>query len=73
MDDVEKGSGGQTILHTRGFIKDEIIIIQDTLKCNFYLIISIQEKINIIINKKQVKYLKEIIQLYMHKSMSYKV
>lgn len=77
MDDGGKGSGGQTILHTRGFTKNEVIILQDTLKCNFCLITSIQEKTKnqwiIIINKKQVKLLNEIIQPYMHKSMSYKM
>lgn len=58
MDDGGKGTQGQIIFHTRGFTKGEVILLQDTLKCNFNLVTNINEKTKnqwvIIINKKQV-------------------
>jgi hypothetical protein len=67
----------QTILYTRSFSKDEVIILQDVLRTNFKLKSRIEEKVNnqwvIYIPVKQEYSLKDIVKPYMHESMLYKI
>lgn len=77
MDDGSKSSWDQTILHTRSFSKQEVIFLQDVLKKNFGLRTRIEEKklnqwIIFIPIKQEVK-LQEIVGLYIHESMQYKI
>lgn len=44
MDDGGKSSHGQTILHTRSFLKKEVIYLQEVLKNNFDLVTRLEEK-----------------------------
>lgn len=77
MDDGGKSIYNQTILHTRSFSKDEVIILQDVLRTNFKLKSRIEEKVNnqwvIYIPVKQEYSLKDIVKPYMHESMLYKI
>jgi LAGLIDADG DNA endonuclease family len=43
MDDGGK-AGNATILHTRAFTKEEVLLLQDVLKSNFNLVTTIIEK-----------------------------
>lgn len=77
MDDGSKSKHGQTILHTRAFSKEEVLLIKDTLKINFHLNSRIEEKVNnqwiLYIPFKQKVLLRDIVRPYMHKSMLYKI
>ena len=44
MDDGSKGFYNQTILHTRAFTKEEVILLQKALKIKFKLITRIEKK-----------------------------
>jgi len=77
MDDGSKNFYNQTILHKRAFTKEEVILLQNTLKKNFGLKSRLEEKVKnqwiIIINVRQTISLKEIVKPYMHESMVYKI
>lgn len=77
MDDGGITAYKQTVLHTRSFCKKEVLFIMEILKKNFNLETRIEEKkkdqwILYIPVKQKVK-LKDIVGLYMHESMLYKI
>jgi hypothetical protein len=77
MDDGSKSSWNQTILHTRAFTKEEVILLQNALKINLKLNSRIEEKTKnqwiIYIQVRQEILLIDIVKPYMHISMLYKV
>ena len=77
MDDGSKSVYNQTIIHTRSFIKKDVIFIQNVLMKNFSLTTRIEEKKKdqwvIFIPVKQKVKLKDIVGSYMHNSMLYKI
>lgn len=77
MDDGGKGTGGETIIHTRSFTLQEVQLLQNALKDNFGLHTRLYEKIPgqwvIIIPVKQVTLLKDIVAPYICLSMLYKL
>ena len=77
MDEGGKSVHNQTIIHTRSFIKKDVIFIQLILKNNFELKTRLEEKKKdqwiIYIPVIQKIRLKEIVGPYMNKSMLYKI
>ena len=79
MDDGGKSSSNQTILHTRAYMFDEVILLQKVLKDNFKLHSFVYEKtigqwVIVIPVKQEIPLRKRKIVLpYKHLSMLYKV
>lgn len=77
MDDGGIGFYNQTILHTRAFTKEDLFLLQNTLKLNFKLKTRLEMKKEnqwvIIIPVKQEVPLKDIVEIYMHSDMTYKI
>ena len=77
MDDGGKGSYGVTILHTRSFTLAEVQLLQTALMDNFSLRTRLIEKAPgqwvIVIPVKQERPLKDIVSIYMCRSMLYKI
>lgn len=77
MDDGGKNSSNQTILHTRSYSYNEVLILQEALKLNFKLKTNLYEKVPnqwiIIIPVKQEISLRNIVMPYMHYSFLYKI
>ncbi|RYE27645.1 MAG: hypothetical protein EOP45_00400 [Sphingobacteriaceae bacterium] len=77
MDDGEKGSYGEMILHTRSFTFADVQRLQDALAINFSLRTRLIEKTPgqwvIVIPIKQSMPLKDIVSPYMCRSMLYKL
>ena len=76
-DDGGKSSSNQTILHTRSYTFEEVILLQKVLKNNFKLHSLVYDKTIgqwiIVIPVKQKIPLREIVLPYMHPSMLHKV
>lgn len=77
MDDGGIGFYNQTILHTRAFTKEDLFLLQNALKLNFKLKTRLEMKKEnqwvIIIPVKQEVPLKDIVEIYMHSDMTYKI
>jgi LAGLIDADG DNA endonuclease family len=77
MDDGGKSVYNESILHTRAFNKEEVLLLQNALKVCFNLTYRMEEKTKnqwiIYIQVRQKIPLKEIIKPYMHESMLYKI
>ena len=77
MDDGSLSIHNQIILHTRAFEKEDVILLQNTLKKNFNLNSRIEEKVKnqwvIYIPVKQEIPFKTIVMPYMVDSMFYKI
>lgn len=77
MDDGGKGNKNEIILHTRCFLKKEVLLLQEVLKTKFNLKSRIREKTKnqwiIIIPIKQEISIKILVMPYMHVSMLYKI
>jgi hypothetical protein len=77
MDDGGKGNYGETLLHTRSFTLAEVHLLQAALITNFSLRTRLIEKTPgqwvIVIPVKQVRPLKDIVGIYMCRSMLYKL
>jgi ubiquinol-cytochrome c reductase cytochrome b subunit len=77
MDDGGKDSYGATLLHTRSFTLAEVQLLQTALMDNFSLRTRLIEKSAgqwvIVIPIKQVRSLKDIVSIYMCRSMLYKI
>lgn len=77
MDDGSISYYNQTILHTRAFTKEEVILLQNALKINFELRTRIEEKQTnqwiIYIPVRQKIALTKIVGAYMHETMLYKI
>jgi hypothetical protein len=77
MDDGSISYYNQTILHTRAFTKEEVILLQNALKINFELRTRIEEKQTnqwiIYIPVIQKIALNKIVGAYMHETMLYKI
>lgn len=77
MDDGGKGNYGETILHTRSFTLAEVQLLQVALMTNFSLRTRLIEKTPgqwvIVIPVKQERPLKDIVGIYMCRSMLYKI
>lgn len=77
MDDGGKNSNGEMILHTRSYTLNDVQLLQSALMINFGLRTRLSEKTPgqwvIIIPVKQVEPLKNIVSMYMCRSMLYKL
>lgn len=77
MDDGGRSDRGQVTLHTRCFTKEEVLLLQDSLKIKFNLKSRIKEQVKnqwiIFIQTKQEVNVKELVRPYMHRSMLYKI
>lgn len=77
MDDGGKSVHNQTILHTRAFKLEDVKYLQGVLLKNFDLTTRLEEKKTdqwvIYIPVRQKTSLKDIVGIYMHKSMLYKI
>lgn len=77
MDDGGKSKYNQMVLHTRGFSKEDVLLLQNTLKINFKLHSRLEEKVKdqwvIFIPIRQKVSLRDIVKPYIHDSMLYKI
>jgi len=77
MDDGSLSIHNQIIIQTRAFEKEDVILLQNTLKKNFNLNSRIEEKVKnqwvIYIPVKQEIHIKTIVMPYMVDSMLYKI
>jgi LAGLIDADG DNA endonuclease family len=77
MDDGGISNYNQTILHTRAFTKEEVILLQNALEVNFELRTRLEEKQTnqwvIYIPVRQRIPLNKIVGSYMHETMLYKI